>query len=766
MESSKREVVLVCGNHTNAHTVIGNLEKISFQGEVYIVRSHSDPVLLADRLNRKVKPWILPDQEVKDFPQTVANCWSDSKVYVIFTSERFHRSFIDWGLENSNKNIVFHIGDLERASVILDRYKFYKFIESKNMAPVPETILGDEGPFNVFGEEFIVRPRESFQNPMQKETVSLVKGRRHYNSVMEDYFSRGLGYRDICFQEKLNIKDEYNVSLAGWYDKTHQHISCMRKRYQHPPGVGTGDITEIIKPPENLLESTLKILNELNYKGPFELEFVFDSNKNEYKVIEMNPRFWMQHGLVEQITGFAIISRYLNREPQEINLENPPKFWVNTLHCIFRAMTLHITPLMYYFRKDSWAPYSIFQAFCYAPLHFITKIFKSCKNNNSQQGKLEKIEKRQHSVFQITSRHRIYDERIFYKTAECLSENNFRSNVLIPCKDDLFFNNVFIQASPLIENKYFARLFTPWFLFAKVLLNKDNKVVAIHDPDLLKIAFLLKILGKRVIYDIHDDYEASVLTRLSCFGKLFAKVCSKLWWFYEKSAVKFFDGVTVADRHLQEKFSWKNPVLLPNSPPLNFTNTADFSDDTVFRIIYVGGVTKARGIEAVLKALRLLDYENLCFDIIGNCRDERILELIQADKRVNYHGRVEWDKLHEFYEKSHLGVALYQNIPSFYYCPGENAVKIQEYMAAGLPVITSNFPGLITFVEENDIGFNVQPDSPEAIAEMIDYLYQNRSKAKEFGQNGRRAFESKYCWDIHKHKLIELYEKILAGRNG
>jgi glycosyltransferase involved in cell wall biosynthesis len=290
------------------------------------------------------------------------------------------------------------------------------------------------------------------------------------------------------------------------------------------------------------------------------------------------------------------------------------------------------------------------------------------------------------------------------------------------------------------------------------------RIFQFHDPDLLLIAPILKLFGKRVVYDVHDDYEVNLLVRLDSIPSL-GRMLSKLWWFFERNISRMFDGVVVADRHLATKFEALNPVILGNFPRLDFTSAADPFAEKTFNIIYVGGVDRGRGIDKVLDALELLPFEDIQFHVVGKSRDKKLLERLKSNPRVICHGWVEWTDLHKYYTRAHVGVAFYQPIPSFIYYPGENSVKIIEYMAAGIPVICSDFPGLKTFVEDAGYGLTVQPDNPVAIAEKIRFLYEHQEIGTRMGQNGRRAFEAEYNWEKHERKLITLYQRILRKKS-
>lgn len=89
-------------------------------------------------------------------------------------------------------------------------------------------------------------------------------------------------------------------------------------------------------------------------------------------------------------------------------------------------------------------------------------------------------------------------------------------------------------------------------------------------------------------------------------------------------------------------------------------------------------------------------------------------------------------------------------------------VKLFEYMAAGLPVIASNFPLWKEIVEGNECGLTVDPLNPKEIAETIEYLVKHPEERKRMGENGKRAVKEKYNWEQEAKKLLAVYERLLA----
>lgn len=366
-------------------------------------------------------------------------------------------------------------------------------------------------------------------------------------------------------------------------------------------------------------------------------------------------------------------------------------------------------------------------------------------------------------ICQLASGHSVEDERILHRMARTAAQRGYRSTFVVPHDGTAFCEGVSLVACPRTATKLAGwRRWTASLSLLRWALRSDGDLFQIHDPDMLPAGLVLKLFRRRVVYDIHDDFEASAKDRFRS-RKWIGKWLSRFWWAFERNAVRAFDGLVVADRHLARKFASGHPVVLGNYPRMEFTPPAQAEDEKTFNLIYVGGVTRERGLEMALKALQLLPIPELRLHVIGAGQDVDLIDALKAEPRVVMHGRVPWTELHRYYVRAHVGLALYQPLESYLYYPGENAVKILEYMAAGIPVLCSNFPGLKIFVEEAGCGQVVQPDDPEAIAAKIQQLYEDAGLRKRLGARGRQLFESEYNWDKHEHKLVELYRRILEA---
>ena len=81
-----------------------------------------------------------------------------------------------------------------------------------------------------------------------------------------------------------------------------------------------------------------------------------------------------------------------------------------------------------------------------------------------------------------------------------------------------------------------------------------------------------------------------------------------------------------------------------------------------------------------------------------------------------------------------------------------------EYMAAGIPIIASNFPLWREIIEGNKCGICVDPLDSGAIAGAIQWIANHPDEAKRMGKNGQKAAKEKYDWKTEEKKLLTLYE--------
>ena len=195
-----------------------------------------------------------------------------------------------------------------------------------------------------------------------------------------------------------------------------------------------------------------------------------------------------------------------------------------------------------------------------------------------------------------------------------------------------------------------------------------------------------------------------------------------------------------------------------NFPLLNeFANVIDWRQKEN-EVVYVGGISKIRGIEEIVSALAYTDGVRL--NLAGKFSEKVVEEKIQnlqSWSRVNGLGFLNRQRLKKVFAKSRAGLVTFLPVPNHI---DAQPNKMFEYMSAGLPIIASNFPLWREIVEGNQCGLCVDPLNTKAIGKAIQYIIDHPEESERMGKNGRKAVEQKYNWDHEKQKLMDLYKSL------
>ena len=84
-------------------------------------------------------------------------------------------------------------------------------------------------------------------------------------------------------------------------------------------------------------------------------------------------------------------------------------------------------------------------------------------------------------------------------------------------------------------------------------------------------------------------------------------------------------------------------------------------------------------------------------------------------------------------------------------------------MEAGIPVICSPLPSMLSIVNAHQNGLLLDTISSEALARALRALKDDACLSIEMGKRGRFAVENFYNWDIEKQKLLILYADLSSS---
>lgn len=360
-------------------------------------------------------------------------------------------------------------------------------------------------------------------------------------------------------------------------------------------------------------------------------------------------------------------------------------------------------------------------------------------------------------ICHLTTVHPVFDHRILYKECKTLVKAGYEVYLVVTHDIDETIDGVNIVALPKSQSR-FERMFKKTRLAYKRALEIEAHVYHFHDPELIPVGLILKLKGKKVIYDVHEDLPRQILSK-SYIPKIIRPLLSKTVEKFENYASKKFDFIITATPFIRDRFlkNHLNTIDVQNMPILEeFIDIQHNWDDKEKAVCYVGGITKIRGLYEILSAIKSLPEIKLY--LAGPLEYQYFIDDINKHQNTKFLGFLNRQEIKELFKKCICGTVLLQ--PKVNYINSQ-PVKLFEYMSAGLPVIASNFPLWKDIVESNNCGICVDPLNPKEIAEAIRYLVNNPDIARKMGENGRKAVLEKYNWENEAKKLLKVYESIL-----
>ena len=368
----------------------------------------------------------------------------------------------------------------------------------------------------------------------------------------------------------------------------------------------------------------------------------------------------------------------------------------------------------------------------------------------------------------LTSVHPVFDTRVFHKEAKTLANAGYDVTLVAQHHKDETINGIKIIALPKPKNR-FERFIRLDYLTYKKALNQKADVYHFHDPELLPWIVKLKRKTKaKIIYDIHENIPSQILTKL-WIPRILRKPLSKFYQSKEKKILPFIDWIILAeDSYLKIYKNYQNISVIKNYPLISkesFPNETEYRHKTP-ELVYVGGVSRERGLFEMLKTIKILKqkFNNIKLKIIGTIDTKTKLQMnniinsYKIKNNIIIYGKIPHPKIFNLLSQSNIGLCILHPTPNYI---KSLATKILEYMIAKLPVIASDFPLWKRIVEGDNCGICVDPLNPKEIAKAIEYLIEHPDKARQMGENGRKAVLEKYNWENESKKLLKIYKKLL-----
>ncbi len=365
------------------------------------------------------------------------------------------------------------------------------------------------------------------------------------------------------------------------------------------------------------------------------------------------------------------------------------------------------------------------------------------------------------SVLVVTVVHHPADARVYHREITALLAAGWRVTYAAP-----FTGHHRAQPTPgarlrtLDLPRAHGRHRTAALRAARALLAREGErhaVVLLHDPELLVAAAGLGL--RNLVWDVHEDTAASLgaKTWLPPGGRLLGRVAVRG---VEQWADRRMP-LLLAEYAYQDRFDHPHDVV-PNATWVPVHVDGPGTD----RVVYLGTVTMARGAALLGEVGRLLRRragDAVRLEVVGPTADRASATLLG---RARERGDLSWDGFVENTEAlprlrgALAGLSLLHDLPNYRH---SMPTKVLEYMAYGVPVVTTPLPVPAEVVRSAGCGVVVPFGDPEAVVDEVLALRADPARAARMGAAGHDRVLACYDWRTLSRDFVATMERFARG---
>jgi glycosyltransferase involved in cell wall biosynthesis len=293
-------------------------------------------------------------------------------------------------------------------------------------------------------------------------------------------------------------------------------------------------------------------------------------------------------------------------------------------------------------------------------------------------------------------------------------------------------------------------------LAARDLLRAEadqHDLVLVHDPELL-LAVRLAGVGRLppVVWDVHEDTAVALgdrewvpgpLRRMLAFG------VRRLERWAERAV-----QLVLAEDGYRDRFRRVHPVVRNHPWAVERPRPTLIRDpDDPPRVVYVGRVSRGRGVETVIALGRALGHRARV-EIAGPVDDGvgALLDQAVAEGSVFWHGFVPNDRLGTLLAGASVGLSLLTDDPNYRVSMPS---KVVEYLAHGIPVVATPLPAVRVLLEEEGGGLLVPFDDLDATLAAVRRILDEPGLRERLAEQGRLA-AGRRTWETEGARLVSM----------
>ena len=365
-------------------------------------------------------------------------------------------------------------------------------------------------------------------------------------------------------------------------------------------------------------------------------------------------------------------------------------------------------------------------------------------------------------VLHLVTTHGVGDPRVVRKEARTMAAAGYRVGLVVPHDADGEVDGVEVHAVPRPATGKERVLKTTRLVGDRALAEAGpNTVFHIHDSDLLPFGIAQALRGRRVVYDAHEDSPRQAHHQ-AWLSRPLRHVLSWSYAGLEAIAGRLFEGIITSTPEIADRYPTHKTVAIRNFPAIeefSAPSPVPFAKREPV-VAYIGAVTEARGVREMVEAVGELKDLGARLHLGGSFFPASLRSEIEGAPNVVVHGYLGRKDVVAVLGSARAGLVLLHPTPQY---TTAYPTKLFEYMAAGLPVVASDFPVIRSFVDGYDCAVLVDPLDVRAVRSAIRDLISDPERAEAMGRRGRDLVLAHYTWASEASRLLAFYDALAQG---
>lgn len=365
-------------------------------------------------------------------------------------------------------------------------------------------------------------------------------------------------------------------------------------------------------------------------------------------------------------------------------------------------------------------------------------------------------------IVHVSSAHPWTDNRVHLREAAGAAAAGYRVR-LVAVESDVTAGPTGVDVVTIPRRRRRARVLVSSAQALWLAARSRARVCHLHDPELYWGVPVLRLLGRRVIVDAHEDLpdqvmsKAYVTPRLAPVARAFAQAVVRL--------ASTADRVVAATESIASTYPAGKTVLVRNFPrlrELEITAAPPSHREPV--VAYVGSLTQNRGSAAVAGLTRSAAFPaGWRLEIAGHVAAPEADDLVARPRAdglpLVFHGRLAPEATRDLLLTSRVGLVVFEPTAAHL---NSLPTKLFEYMAAGLAVVVSDFPLWRRLLGDLDCATFVDPLDADAVAAAVAVYDSDPELLDRHGRNARRAAVDTFSWQGEEATLLALYRDLIG----